>query len=197
MAAGGLSGCKQESSAPGESAPPERFAGVKKTEAKQPAAGAAFCDKRYSVAAQKYTPPAVRPLPGAASVETASATEKRWTWVNLWATWCQPCVEEMPLLGRWRDGFSRDGVAVAFELLSVDSDGAAKELGTWLTKQLPGPIKWVRSEKDTEALLASLGVNKDASIPIHALVDPAGWIRCVRVGAVGEQDYGAVRELLR
>jgi hypothetical protein len=33
-------------------------------------------------------------------------------------------------------------------------------------------------------------------IPVHALVDASGWLRCVRVGAIHEQDYAAVKGLL-
>jgi hypothetical protein len=40
-------------------------------------------------------------------------------------------------------------------------------------------------------------VGADASIPIHALVDPSGALRCVRVGSIHAQDYGAARELMR
>ena len=30
----------------------------------------------------------------------ASPSASAWTWLNLWATWCTPCVEEMDLLRR-------------------------------------------------------------------------------------------------
>jgi hypothetical protein len=31
---------------------------------------------------------------------------------------------------------------------------------------------------------------------VHALVDPTGALRCVRVGSIHEQDYGAARDLI-
>jgi hypothetical protein len=103
----------------------------------------------------------------------------------------------MALLLRWRDGFSREGLPVTFELLSIDDSSQGKALEAWRSRKLPGPIRWLRSDEDLGPLLASLGVGADASIPIHALVDPSGRLRCVRVGAVHEQDYGAAREILR
>jgi hypothetical protein len=71
-----------------------------------------------------------------------------------------------------------------------------KELLAFRAKGLPGPIRWLRSEQDLAPLLDSLGVARDAMIPIHALVDASGWLRCVRVGAIHEQDYAAVKALV-
>jgi hypothetical protein len=102
----------------------------------------------------------------------------------------------MEVLRRWRDGFSRDGTEVRFELVSIDAADRAAELVAWRSKELAGRLGWLRSEQDLGPLLDSLGVERDAMIPIHALVDASGWLRCVRVGAVHEQDYAAVKALL-
>ncbi len=135
------------------------------------------------------------PMPGPGAQDPAAAAGA-WRWVNLWATWCAPCVEEMELLRRWRDGLSRDGVPVAFELVSVDDADGAAALADARAKGLPGAVRWLRSQDDLPPLLDALGVDRGAAIPIHALVDPAGWLRCVRVGSVHEQDWAAVRTFL-
>ena len=44
--------------------------------------------------------------------------------------------------------------------------------------------------------MKKLGVDAGAALPVHALVDPAGALRCVRVGAIHDRDYGAVKALL-
>ena len=193
------SGCRDPQPSAAE-AVPERFAGVRKQAAASASAQSAFCEKTYPAGgegARRYAPPPQRPLPGAEGGSTAAAASGTgWTWVNLWATWCGPCVDEMELLGRWRDGFSRDGTQVSFELVSIDDQDRGKELGAFHSKGLPGPIRWLRSEPDLGPLLDSLGVARDAMIPIHALVDASGWLRCVRVGAIHEQDYAAVKGFL-
>ncbi len=102
----------------------------------------------------------------------------------------------MELLGRWREGFARDGTTIRFELVSIDAADREKDLVSWGSRELPGPIRWLRSEQDLGPFLDALGVDRGAMIPIHALVDPSGWLRCVRVGAIHEQDYAAVKGLL-
>jgi peroxiredoxin len=42
--------------------------------------------------------------------------------VNFWATWCPPCVEEMPALQDVRDGYRGKGV----EVVGIGIDNAAK-----------------------------------------------------------------------
>jgi peroxiredoxin len=43
--------------------------------------------------------------------------------LNFWATWCEPCLEEMPALGRLAHAFRGRGLAIV--ALSVDREGAA------------------------------------------------------------------------
>jgi thiol-disulfide isomerase/thioredoxin len=193
-------GCREALPSTGDETA-ERFAGVRKQPASRATPQSTFCEKSYppgGEGARRWVGPPQRPLPGAAdgTTGTGATTAAAWTWVNLWATWCAPCVEEMELLGRWREGFSRDGMQVRFELLSIDDPEHEKDLAAWRSKPVPGPIRWIRSEGDLGPLLESLGIDRGAMIPIHALVDASGWLRCVRVGAVHEQDYAAVKGVL-
>ena len=186
-----LLGCPDEKPA---GPPPSRFDAVA---AKPPAESSRFCDKTWPAegpSARLWQPPELRTLEGS----TPPAPVKGWRWVNAWATWCTPCVEEMGLLARWREGFRHDGLSVSFELMSVDSADAEADLKKWLGRELPGPISWVKSSDDFAPWLEkSLGLDRDSAIPIHVLIDPSGHLRCARVGAVHAQDYGAVRALLR
>jgi thiol-disulfide isomerase/thioredoxin len=191
------SGCRDAAQPEEPGAAPERFAAVRKQAGAPATAERAFCERTYPAGgegARRWVAPPERPLPGAASPRAAGASG--WTWVNLWATWCTPCVEELGLLARWRDGFARDGLHVGFELVSIDDLERERDLVAWRAKGLPGPIRWLRSEQDLAPLLDSLGVERGAMIPIHALVDGSGWLRCVRVGAIHEQDYAAVKAVL-
>lgn len=161
---------------------PERFASVKKKPAAQ---ASAFCDKSWPSGEKKFlAPPVVGP----------KVERKGWGWVNLWATWCKPCVEEMGLLLKWSEAFEREQLPVGFELMSIDEPDA--DLESWRKKNLPGTITRFRSQEEFAAFLTWLGLDKNAAIPIHVLVDPQGFLRCVRVGNIHQENYGAVRALV-
>ncbi len=169
---------------------PSRFAGVTKRPAKADAPS--FCEKTWEPGKGPEVPlPALRPL---GSREMVGGTG--WRWVNVWATWCVPCVEEMGLLANWKNALEKDGLPVHFELLSVDEPEAEEKLKVWLKKELPGPVLWVKNKDELGPWLEKIGASADEAIPIHALVAPDGKLRCTRIGALGAADYGSVRALI-
>lgn len=174
---------------------PSRFNAPKKAQASQ--AATSFCEKTWPAGegAKVFTPPAEKPLPNGSSA-SAFVAGKGWTWVNLWATWCRPCVEEMALLDTWQKSLQKDGLPLALELYSVDDD--TNDLAGWLKKgTTPGTVRWLKGGAgDLPAVLESLGVEKNSPIPVHALVDGNGNLRCARVGSVHTEDYAAIKSII-
>jgi thiol-disulfide isomerase/thioredoxin len=177
-------GCEQ-TRAPHQGAR-ERVNAVKANhEAAEPAA---MCD---SMAAPAKAPAFAWPkLAGAQPARAGGA----WLWVNLWATWCAPCVEELPRLVEWRERLRRSGVAVDLALVSADASDALVDA---FRRQHPGTPEGARLADPDDAIrwIASLGVS-GATLPVHVLVDPAGRVRCVRVSALEDPDYPALVALL-
>jgi len=118
-----------------------------------------------------------------------------WRWVNVWATWCKPCLEEMPMLAGWRERFAREKVAVDMVFLSVDADAAAVAELRKSRPEIPdGPR--IASVDDLPNWMASIGLDESSVLPIHLFVDPADRVRCVRMGGIGEDDYDTVKRVV-
>lgn len=129
-------------------------------------------------------------------LEGPSAPVGGWRWINVWATWCPPCVEELPRIAQWRSRLAADGAAIEPFFVSVDA--SAEDLTRWRASHPDAPDSARMADPGAlSAFFASLGLDAATSIPIHALVDPTGRVRCVRAGAVGERDYPAIRAIVR
>lgn len=88
--------------------------------------------------------------------------------VDLWATWCAPCLETMPQLEKLHRKWSDSGLVVLG--ISVDEDGAKRVPKFVTKKKLTYPIAL-----DSEENPAWLAFNA-AAIPAMFLVDAQGQI---------------------
>ena len=70
------------------------------------------------------------PVPDAQSIEVANIdySKNTLTVLNVWATWCPPCVEELPALQRLSETFAEQGVQIVGILIDgVDARGGRDE----------------------------------------------------------------------
>jgi thiol-disulfide isomerase/thioredoxin len=142
-----------------------------------------FCDTVSSAAdAPEFTlPEMASPLVG---------TPTGWRWVNVWATWCAPCVQEMPTLQTWTSDLDME-----LQLVSADATGAAVERFRARHDAFPATGRMAQADA-LPAWLTSLGLDEHAALPVHLLVDPNGKLRCARSGAVGEDDKPHIQALI-
>jgi len=97
--------------------------------------------------------------------------------VNFWATWCPPCVEEMPDLQRVRDAYRERGV----EVVGIAIDNAAKIAAFREKHRLTLPLL-VAGVGGSE-LNRALG-NAGAALPYTVLIGADGRIRERHLGQV-------------
>ena len=115
--------------------------------------------------------------------------------VNFWATWCPPCVTEMPGLARFFRNYH--GQDVTFLSFSGDDPGTIGEkVRPFLNSyELPFPV-WVMDEAEPELLNAGLGIDWDGLYPTTFLFARDGsliqtWEGEVTYEALSEAVEGA------
>jgi thiol-disulfide isomerase/thioredoxin len=95
--------------------------------------------------------------------------------VNFWATWCAPCVEEMPDLEKVQSEYSGRGVTVVG--LAIDTPGAVVQFRDTFKLKLPLLIAGGLGTQ----LARELG-NTSGALPYTVLVDPAGNVARSKLG---------------
>jgi thiol-disulfide isomerase/thioredoxin len=87
--------------------------------------------------------------------------------INLWATWCAPCVKEMPSLDRLQEAMPRD----RFIVLPISVDGPSKAKVKPFYKERNLLDLHIYYENKERKAMSVLGVSV---LPTSILVDPAG-----------------------
>ena len=92
--------------------------------------------------------------------------------IDFWATWCGPCVAELPTLKALADRYKGDD---RFVMVSLSLDKDAKDVTAFLAKHAdhPGSIQGFLGRRDDEPVTKAWGVE---SIPSVFLVGPDGKI---------------------
>src|SRR6187431_627867 len=134
------------------------------------------------------------PLPvvdGGALLDKIRASGHKGVVVNAWASWCDPCREELPMLARVAPKLAAKGVPIW--LVSVDDpDGfsAAKALLESLHIELPS----FAAAPPLQAFKIALNPKWPGMIPVSYLFDATGKLRYFWAGEVYEKELVPIVE---
>ena len=110
--------------------------------------------------------------------------------VNFWATWCPPCVHEIPMLVAVQESLRERGVQFVGVAVDDPEDAFA------MAKELGMNYPTMADSRRTIDLLHAYG-NRAATLPFTAFVDSQGSIRDRHTGALTlEQTLEKIRALL-
>ncbi len=108
--------------------------------------------------------------------------------INFWATWCPPCVEELPLL----DAFYQENKSKGWQVLGIAVDKLAPVQAFLGRQPLAFPV--VLAGMDGLNLSKNLG-NQAGGLPFSVLVGGDGSILHRKIGKLSEQDLALWQKL--
>jgi thiol-disulfide isomerase/thioredoxin len=108
--------------------------------------------------------------------------------INFWATWCPPCVRELPLLDRWNEQEGLRVVAIALETDRQPVLDFVRAQGLRLPVRIAAPGR--------EDLSTRYG-NARGVLPFSVLLDGAGRVLAQRVGELDEAQLEQWRALVQ
>ena len=94
----------------------------------------------------------------------------KYTYIDIWATWCGPCCKEIPFVEKLVEQM-KDNAQLQFVSFSVDADRAAWEAK--LQKDQPAWPQFILSADDNKILSEALGIT---GIPRFVVLGPDGTI---------------------
>jgi thiol-disulfide isomerase/thioredoxin len=129
--------------------------------------------------------PAVRALNGPGLKKAIAGYRGKVVLLNLWATWCGPCVEEFPSLVRLYNKYRSRGLVVL--AASVDEPQTQGKVKPFLASQKAIFPAFIRQSGDVDAFISVIDPAWSGAVPTTYLFDRTG--KPVGKPLIGEQSY--------
>lgn len=108
--------------------------------------------------------------------------------VNFWATWCRPCLEEIPLLMQLADEHG----AAGFRLLPVSLDEYAAldtQVRPFVAKWFPNFRSFISVEYTMDDMVSAIDPNWNEVLPTSYLVAPDGSVAEILQGKYTKEQF--------
>lgn len=101
----------------------------------------------------------------------------KWLLVNFWATWCAPCMHEIPALIAAQSQYEKRGLQVLG--IAMDDPDAVRTLMKQRAFNYPSLV----GDEQVQAVMEQFG-NTLGALPYSVLISPDGVIRYLELGGV-------------
>lgn len=98
----------------------------------------------------------------------------KWVVVNFWATWCPPCIAEMPDLQKFHDEHTEDALVIGINVEDLDDNALKSFLDSYF---ITYPV--FRKPQAPEIPLGTV-----PGLPTSFLVSPEGNVEARQVGTI-------------
>ena len=113
--------------------------------------------------------------------------------VHFWATWCLPCIKELPILNRFAQEKKAHGVDVLS--LSLDDPKATARVAKVLGETAPALTRTIAKVDDPDAFIAQFDRKWEGAIPAMFVFDAQGRLRGRHIGEATRPDLdGLIQE---
>jgi thiol-disulfide isomerase/thioredoxin len=117
--------------------------------------------------------------------------------VHFWASWCFPCLQELPLINK----FAADMKPRGLEVLSLSLDDPAKmgpRVGALLQQVAPNLTPTIAKIDDVDSFIGAFDSRWEGAIPALFAYDRQGQMRRRLIGEASRRELdGLVSELLK
>ena len=100
------------------------------------------------------------------------SSQGRVTLVNFWATWCTPCVRELPTLARLREKFGNSGLNVI--LISANEPEERPEVFSFLRKKGITFTTYMKKSTDDATFMAAVDPAWSGALPVTFVYSAGG-----------------------
>ena len=102
---------------------------------------------------------------------TLESLNGKYIYIDLWATWCGPCREQIPFLQKIEEQYK--GKNIEFVSISIDAQKDKEKWSKFVTEKQLGGIQLLAENEWESQFLKAYGI---FSVPTFILLDPAGNI---------------------
>lgn len=125
--------------------------------------------------------------------QTMQKSRGRTLVVHFWATWCLPCLKELPIVNRFAQEMRGQGIDVLS--LSLDDPKATARVAKVLGETAPALTRAIAKVDDPDAFIAQFDRKWEGAIPALFVFDAQGRVRGRHIGEATRPDLDAlVRE---